>query len=74
MALTLLAACGGETDEPAQDTQTQDQQQTEQQDQQPQEGAVNARVQEIEDTLMEQIGEMPAFNGGENLGLSLIHI
>ena len=29
---------------------------------------VNARVQEIEDTLMEQIGEMPEFNGGENLG------
>ncbi len=74
MALTLLAACGGETDEPAQDTQTQDQQQTEQQDQQPQEGAVNARVQEIENTLMEQIGEMPAFNGGENLGALVISL
>ena len=50
------------------------QQQTEQQDQQPQEGAVNARVQEIENTLMEQIGEMPAFNGGENLGALVISL
>ena len=38
------------------------------------EPVVNARVQEIENTLMEQIGEMPEFNGGENLGALVISL
>ena len=38
------------------------------------EPAANARVQEIENTLMEQIGEMPEFNGGENLGALVISL
>ena len=38
------------------------------------EPGTNARVQEIENTLMEQIGEMPEFNGGENLGALVISL
>lgn len=34
----------------------------------------NARVAEIEKTLMEQIGEMPKFNGGEKLGALVISL
>ena len=34
----------------------------------------NARVQEIERTLMGQIGEMPKFNGGEKLGALVISL
>lgn len=73
MSLTLLAACGGEDTGTPQDNPGEQQEQQGQEEQQPQE-QVNARVQEIEDTLMEQIGEMPEFNGDEKLGALVISL
>ena len=72
----LFAGCTPAADDTAdpnaqQDEQNTDDQQEQQQEQEPQ---VNARVQEIEDVLMEQIGEMPQFNGGEKLGAVIISL
>ncbi|MCR4963822.1 MAG: substrate-binding domain-containing protein [Firmicutes bacterium] len=76
LALALLfAACApAANDATDDDAQQEEQNAEEQQEQQETEPQVNARVQEIENELMEQIGEMPQFNGGENLGALVISL
>ncbi len=77
-AAALVAACltgCGKTAEPAAEPAEPAAAVEETEDvQTPAEPEVNARVQEIENVLMEQIGEMPQFNGGEKLGALVISL
>lgn len=64
MTLSLVAGACGKKEEK---TEEKPQQQTEEKE----DVQVNARVQEIEKTLMEQIGDMPDFSkGGQTWCLS----
>ena len=80
MVLALLAGCGQTTqgtDAPATEPPATEAPATEAPSTEAPETeapAANARVQEIENVLMEQIGEMPEFNGGEKLGALVISL
>ena len=67
MTLSLVAGACGKKEEK---TEEKPQQQTEEKE----DVQVNARVQEIEKTLMEQIGDMPDFSKGGKLGALVISL
>lgn len=67
MTLSLVASACGKKEEK---TEEKPPQQTEEKE----DVQVNARVQEIEKTLMEQIGDMPDFSKGGKLGALVISL
>lgn len=76
LVLSLLAGCGQKA-APKEDTSSEVSAETDGTPAETPENtntAVNSRVQEIEDTLMKQIGDMPKFNGGEKLGALVISL